>query len=129
MSKNTKVYKYMEGGKNDTEAEYDLSKYKYINNNGKEQYMVVLDNSINNIIKKVYKENNMMNNNVLQYSPFGLVSNFEDSDVQDIDKYIKVMKAKKNVTYTNIDSIKQNRGIIGNYKVICSRYHTRWWRI
>ena len=106
------------------DSNVDISRYGYKDNNGKEQYMVILDSVVRGILEKIKRcrsTKRYMNDSILSISPFGLGSNFTDSDSKTLDKNIKVVCSRGRVTYTSKDEISQNRNIIDRYKLVCAK--------
>lgn len=107
--------------KKDTEdivVSRDIACHTYKNAHNKEQYMVITDNQSAVIADSVKKFGGVrMDESVLQYRPFGLGSDFEDSLWETPEKPIKVICSKGRETWTDMESITQNKAVVGKWKV------------
>ena len=110
------IYNYR-GSERVTKEDSLLSKYEY-----KGEYLIILDNIMRGIIDKVRsKDSKTMSNIVHKRKPFGIDSRFEDSDKYTDIKNIKVICSGGRVVYTDIGNILRNKGLVGDYKVICNK--------
>lgn len=103
-----------------------LGDYKYIDSNGNEQYMIIVDNQSVKIVDKVMKNCeeqslNTLNSFVLPHNPFGITSDFQDSDKATNEKQIKVACSYNRVTFTDKNKIESNIDKIEKYKVCTGR--------
>lgn len=101
----------------------DLGKYRYIDSSGKTHTMIIYNNTFTGIVEKVWKdnENYRVQDKMLNVSPFGLNTDFVDSDVKTDEKCVKVLCSNDRVTWTSLDNITKNREYIGKYKIYTAK--------
>ena len=99
----------------------NLSQYKYIDRHEKEQIMVIADNRTTSIIDKATAIDKCMNTVSLQYRPFGLGSDFNDSDTYTDQTPIKVVCSNGRITYTSMDEITQNKQVVSKWKLMTGK--------
>lgn len=110
----------------DNVANRKIGEYIYKDSRDKEQYMIVTDNKAASIIDKVMYKCNInkikrFDTSVLQYRPFGLSSDFEDSAIDTKEYNIRVVCSNGRETYTNVQMITSNKDKIDKYKVCVAK--------
>lgn len=115
------------GDKEKDSVSRDLSKYTYVDKRTKKQYfMIPTDNMSVGVIDAIRKVNGggsyTYKDHVFQNSPFGIDTNFKDSEEQTSDKDIKVICSGGRITYTSEESIKQHKESISKFKVCVSKF-------
>ena len=114
----TNTYTYAQNTLDCTSKTRDLSEYTYTDRYNKEQIMVIADNRVIDIIEKS-KSSKTLRDTTLARAPFGLSSDFSDSDVYTEQTPIKVICSNGRITYTSIDEITKNKQVIHKWKVVC----------
>lgn len=120
----TKLYNSDRVGKGgDIERKLDLGKYRYIDSSGKMQTMIFFNETFTNIVDKVWRNNKglRVSDRMLNVSPFGLGTDFRDSDVKTLDKSIKVICSSGRIAWTSSDKVLKNREYIKYYKVFTAK--------
>lgn len=100
-----------------------INGYKYKDPNNNEQLLVVTDNKAISIIEKTLSIDNIrLSDVVLPSLPFGLATDFKDSDVKTESKPIRVVtSAVKDDQYTDLGNITKNEDLLDTYKVVIGR--------
>ncbi len=96
-----------------------LDKYSYYDAHNKQQYLVVTDQYADGIIEKMESSGEKLGIGI-QYDPFGLLADFEDS-VLPFENCVKVICSNGRETYTERERITKSVDKIDKYKVITGK--------
>lgn len=116
----TNTYTYAQNTLECTGKTRDLSEYTYTDRYNKEQIMAIADNRVIDIIEKS-KSSKTLGDTTLARAPFGLSSDFSDSDVYTEQTPIKVVCSNGRITYTSSDKVIKNKNIIGAWKLCAGK--------
>lgn len=112
----TDTYTYAQSTLECTSKTRDLSEHSYIDRYNKEQIMVIADNRVIDIIEKS-KSPKTVGDTTLARAPFGLSSDFSDSDVYTEQTLIKVLCSNGRITYTSMNEITKNKWAVNKWKI------------
>lgn len=114
------------------EIEYDtsvrsISEHLYLTSARKENYLIILDNRAEKIVRKLNAYNeDRLSSAVHSRRPFSLDANFIDSEEQTEVKNVLVKCSFGRITWTDRDSIHSNAELLYTYKVCVSKAIGDW---
>lgn len=102
-----------------SKTQKQLNKYTYFDAHNKQQYLVVTDKYADSIIEKIENSGDTIGIGI-QYDPFGLLADFEDSVVP-FENSVKVICSNGRETYTERERITRSVDKIDKYKVCVAK--------